>query len=107
MDPRMRVHLAAGGLLALIVGIIVLFWSFPKLLVYLLLAMVAALAYGALYLILAARLDPQTAAAAVEVTDRQLPGPTKRKRVLKKAKVKTRKKTKPNGKKRKTSRSRS
>ena len=36
-----------------------LFWAYPKLLIYLLLIIVAILGYGALYLILAARLDPQ------------------------------------------------
>ncbi len=59
MDKRLYLHLATAGLTGLVVGTIVLFWAYPKLLVYVLLAIVAALSYGALYLILAARLDPK------------------------------------------------
>jgi len=59
MPTNVRIHVAAGGLLIVLVTVIALFWSFPKLLVYVLLAIVAALAYGALYLILAAWMDPK------------------------------------------------
>lgn len=59
MNRDLRIHAAAGGLLALIATTIILFWAYPKLLVYVLLAIVAALAYGALYLILAAWMDPK------------------------------------------------
>lgn len=67
----MRIHVAAGGSLVVLVAIIALFWSFPKLLVYVLLAVVAALAYGALYLILAAWMDPKdTRPTTVEIPTR-------------------------------------
>jgi len=59
MESQLRVHVATAVLMTLLIGVIALFWSYPRLLVYVLLAMVAVLAYGALYLILAARLDPQ------------------------------------------------
>jgi hypothetical protein len=64
MPSNMRVHLAAAGLLALIATVIVVFWTYPRLLVYLLLVIVAVLAYGALYLILAAWMDPKKAGAS-------------------------------------------
>jgi type IV secretory pathway VirB10-like protein len=64
MPSNMRVHLAAAGLLALIATVIVVFWTYPRLLVYLLLVIVAVLAYGALYLILAAWMDPKKADAS-------------------------------------------
>ncbi|MEE8409251.1 MAG: hypothetical protein V3T05_06585 [Myxococcota bacterium] len=59
MNRDLRIHAAAAGLLALIATTIILFWTYPRLLVYILLAIVAALAYGALYLILAAWMDPK------------------------------------------------
>lgn len=59
MQTSLRLHLAAAGLFGLLISVVALFWSYPKLLVYVLLAIVAVLAYGALYLILAAGLDPR------------------------------------------------
>lgn len=73
MRSNIRVHLAAAGLLALIAGVIVVFWTYPRLLVYLLLAIVALLAYGALYLILAAWMDPRDAGAAERVSEGSAP----------------------------------
>jgi hypothetical protein len=58
MPNNVRIHVAAAASLLVLVSIIALFCSYPKLLVYLLLAVVALLAYGALYLILAAWIDP-------------------------------------------------
>jgi hypothetical protein len=59
MHSNVRIHAAAAASLLVLVSIITLFWLYPKLLVFVLLAVVAALAYGALYLILAAWMDPQ------------------------------------------------
>ena len=76
MQPHVRVHLTAAGLMALLVAVIALFWSYPKLLVYVLLAFVAVLAYGALYLILAAWMDPER---SVPTTTQPAPGVKKAK----------------------------
>jgi hypothetical protein len=73
MPSNVRVHLAAAGLLALIATVIVVFWAYPKLLVYLLLAIVAVLAYGALYLILASWMDPKKAESSASPAARTEP----------------------------------
>jgi hypothetical protein len=64
MSGKLRVHLAAAGLFFLMASTIALLWSYPRLLVYILLIVAAVIAYGVLYLILAAWIDPKTASPA-------------------------------------------
>lgn len=47
------------GLVAAILGVVVIFWTSPRLIIYGLLGLAAVLAYGALYLIVAAWVDPK------------------------------------------------
>ncbi len=59
MNGETRVHLVVLGLLAAIVGLVVIFWTSPSLIIYGLLGLAAVMAYGALYLIVAAWVDPK------------------------------------------------
>ncbi|MEM6732008.1 MAG: hypothetical protein AAF658_10660, partial [Myxococcota bacterium] len=47
------------SLVAAIVGLVVIFWTNPRLIIYGLLGLAAVLGYGALYLIVAAWVDPK------------------------------------------------
>jgi hypothetical protein len=58
MTGPARVHAATAAVLAALVSVIVIFWQYPRLIVFLLLGAVAIAAYSALYLVLASRLDP-------------------------------------------------
>ena len=59
MNGETRVHVVVIGLLAALLGMVVIFWTTPRLIIYGLLGLAAVLAYGALYLIVAAWVDPK------------------------------------------------
>lgn len=59
MGSETRVHMAVIGIVVGIAALVGLFWLAPQLIVYGLLALAAVLAYGALYLIVAAWVDPK------------------------------------------------
>lgn len=57
-ERQLQIHLTAAGLTLLIFGGLWVLWTYPMVLVYLLLVILAAFTYSALYLILAAKMDP-------------------------------------------------
>lgn len=59
MNGETRVHLVVIGLIAAVVALVVIFWASPSLIIYGLLGLAAVMAYGALYLIVAAWVDPR------------------------------------------------
>lgn len=56
IDPRLRAHLITTVILVLVVAAIALVWTRPILLLWLFLAVVAIMAYAAIYLLVSARL---------------------------------------------------
>ncbi|MEO1483015.1 MAG: hypothetical protein AAFU77_12995 [Myxococcota bacterium] len=60
MGSETRIHLVVIGIVGGVLGLVALFWFAPRLIVYGLLGLAAVLAYGALYLIVAAWVDPKS-----------------------------------------------
>lgn len=59
MNGETRVHMVVVGVGAATLALVLVFWIWPRLIIYGLLGLAAVLAYGALYLIIAAWVDPK------------------------------------------------
>lgn len=63
MGGETRIHIVVTAILVILLTVVVVFWSYPRLIIYGVLGLAVALAYGALYLIIAAWIDPKSPSA--------------------------------------------
>ncbi len=65
MGGETRIHVVVTAVLVALVTVVVVFWSYPRLIIYGVLGLAIALAYGALYLIIAAWIDPKSPSSSL------------------------------------------